>query len=115
MVNPNTGSSRFEMDQLPPEIAEKIENMQIGEISDAFIMKDERKNKDITAIVRLSNRIPAHKANLSEDFNLIKQIYEDAQKENILKSWIEKKIKETYVRIEDGWGDCEFKYSGWQK
>lgn len=115
MVNQNTGSSRFEMDQLPPEIAEKIENMQVGEISEAFIMKDERKNKDITAIVRLSSRIPAHKANLSEDFNLVKQMFEESQKEEILKAWVENKIKDTYVRIEDGWGDCDFKYSGWQK
>lgn len=115
MVNQATGSSRFEMDQLPPEIASKIENMEVGDISEAFIMKDERKNKDIAAIVRLANRIPSHKANLAEDYNLIKQMYENSQKEAILKDWVEKKIKNTYVRIEDGWGDCDFKFSGWQK
>lgn len=115
MMNPNTGSSRFEMKDLPPEIAAKVENMQPGDISEAFLMKDERKNQDVAVIVKLTSRIPGHTANLSEDFNLAKQMYEANQHEEVLREWIEKKIKETYVRIEDGWDGCEFKYSGWQK
>lgn len=115
MVNQYTGTSRFEMAQLPPEIATKIENMQPGDVSEAFLMKDEKKNKDVAAIVKLTARIPAHKANLSEDYNLIKQMFEEYQKDEILKNWVEKKIKDTYVRIEEGWDGCEFKYSGWQK
>ena len=115
LVNPNTGSSRFEMGQLPPEIAAKVENMQPGEISNAFLMKDQRKNTDVAVIVKLTSRIPGHKANLSEDFNLAKMMYEESQKEQILKNWVEKKIKETYVRIEDGWESCDFRYQGWQK
>lgn len=113
LVNPETGSSKFEMQQLPPEIAEKVEKMQPGDVSEAFIMKDERKNKDVAVIVKLSSRIPGHTANLAEDFNLAKQMYEENQKEAIIRKWIEKKIKETYVRIEEGWDGCDFKYSGW--
>ena len=115
MVNQYNGTSRFEMDQLPPEIAAKVENMQPGEISDAFIMKDERKNKDVVALVLLTNRIQAHKANLAEDYNLLKQMYEEYEKDEILRNWVEKKIKDTYVRIEEGWDGCDFKYAGWQK
>ena len=115
MMNQQTGSSRFEMGQLPPEIAAKVENMQPGEISEAFIMKDERKNQDVAVIVKLTSRIPGHTASLADDFNLAKQMYEEHQKEDIIRQWIENKIKETYVRIEDGWDGCEFKYSGWIK
>ena len=115
LVNQMSGSSRFEMQQLPPEIASKVENMQPGEISDAFLMKDERKNQDVAVIVKLTNRIPGHVANLSDDYNLAKQMYEAHQREEIIRNWIEKKIKETYVRIEDGWNGCDFKYAGWQK
>ena len=115
LVNQYTGSSRFEMNQLPPEIAAKVENMQPGEISDAFLMKDDKKNRDVAVLVKLTSRIPGHRANLSEDFNLAKQMYEEYRKEEILKEWVEKKIKDTYVRIEDGWDGCEFKYAGWQK
>lgn len=117
MINQNVPSptSRFEMAQLPQEVSRVVDRLSVGEISKPFIMKDPKRNQDIVAIVKLTNRIPAHKANLSDDYQLIKQLYEEAKKESILKNWIEKKIKDTYVRIEDGWRDCEFKHSGWIK
>lgn len=115
MMNSATGSSRFEMQELPAEIASRVESMQPGDISDAFIMMDPAKNKEIVAIVRLTNRIPAHKANLSDDFNMLKSLYESKAKEQILKDWVEQKIKQTYVHIEDGWESCDFRYQGWIK
>ena len=115
MVNQQTGGNRFEMQQLPVEVARQIENMEVGQISDAFIMKDERKNRDQVAVVRLMARVPGHRATLSDDYNLIKEMYEDHAREDILKKWIEKKIKETYVKIEDGWDSCDFRYEGWVK
>lgn len=115
MVNQATGSSRFEMQQLPPEVASAIEHMQPGELSSAFIMKDERKNRDVAALVRLTNRIPGHRANMAEDYNLIKEMYEAKRREEILRKWVESRIKEIYVNIEEGWGDCDFKYNGWKK
>lgn len=115
MVNENTGSTRFEMQDLPPEVAKKIELMNPGDISEAFIMKDVKKNKDIVAIVKLTNRYAGHKASLADDFNLIKQMYESKKKADILKKWEENKIKSTYVKIADEWKNCEFQHSGWIK
>lgn len=115
MVNEKNGTTRFEMADLPQEISKQVNKMQIGEISAPFIMKDPKRNKDIVAIVKLTNRIDAHKANLSDDYQLIKSMYEESAKTQILKSWLEKKIKDTYVRIEDGWRNCEFKHDGWIK
>jgi len=113
MMNMKTGSSRFEMQDLPPEVSRRIELMQPGDISEAFIMKDQRKNRDVIAIVKLTNRIPGHKATLSDDFNMIKQMYERSARQKIINEWVEKKIKETYTRISDGWDGCEFQYKGW--
>lgn len=115
MVNQMTGSPRFEMQDLPPEVARRVELMQPGDISEAFIMKDTKRNKDIVAIVKLTNRVPGHKANLSDDYNMIKQMYEAQRKNEILKEWVEKKIKDTYVKIADGWQNCDFQYDGWIK
>lgn len=115
MMNAKSGSSRFEMQDLPPEVAMQIEKLQPGEVSEAFIMKDERKNRDVAAIVKLTARIPGHKASMQEDYNLLKGMYETHLSNEILKDWVEKKIKETHVRIEDGWLPCEFQYSGWLK
>lgn len=107
-------SSKFEMQDLPAEIAKNVEKLQPGDVSQAFIMKNSS-HKDVAAIVKLSNRIPGHRANLSDDYNLIKKMYENHKKEQILKEWLEKKIKETYVKIEPGWESCDFKYEGWIK
>ena len=115
MMNPKTGSSRFEMQDLPPEIARRIELMQPGDISEAFIMKDQRKNRDVIAIVRLTERIPGHKATLSDDYNMIKQMYEQNAKQKIIKEWVEKKIGDTYTRISEGWEGCDYEYQGWNK
>ncbi len=115
MMNSSSGSSRFEMQDLPAAIARRVETMQPGDVSQAFVMMDEKKNKEVVAIVRLTARIPAHKANLADDYNLVKQMYEEQAKEQILKDWIERKIKETYVRIEPGWENCNFHYQGWIK
>lgn len=113
MMNSKDGSTRFEMQDLPPEVARKIELMQPGDISEAFIMKDQRKNKDVIAIVKLTSRIPGHKATLSDDYGMIKAMYEMQAKNNVLKNWVEKKIKSTYTRIADGWENCNFEYDGW--
>lgn len=32
-----------------------------------------------------------------------------------MNDWITKKQKSTYVRISDGWRNCDFKYPGWIK
>ncbi len=115
MMNMKTGSNRFEMQDLPPEMARKVETMQPGDISEAFIMKDPKKNRDVIALVKLTKRIPGHKANLSEDYNMIKQMFEAHAKGKVVKDWVEKKIGETYTKVSDGWGNCEFTYKGWQK
>lgn len=113
MMNPQSGSTRFEMQDLPPEVARKIELMQPGDISEAFIMKDQKKNRDVIAIVKLTERIPGHRATLSDDFNMIKQMYEAHAKQEVITKWVEQKIKDTYVKISDGWDKCDFHYKGW--
>lgn len=115
MINKESGSTQFEMQQLPAEAAQRIESMKPGDISEAFIMKDAERNTDVVAIVKLMKRIPGHRATLQDDYNLLKQMYEVKAKEDIIKDWVEKKILSTYVKIEDGWDDCDFQYKGWKK
>lgn len=115
MVNSQTGTSRFEMSQLPQEIARAVGSMEEGEISAPFIMRDPQRDRERVAIVKLTRRIPAHQANLSDDYQLIKEMYENAAKDKIIQDWLHKKIQDTYVRIEDGWRGCDFQYDGWIK
>lgn len=115
MINSNTGSTRFQMDELPHEVAKLVSDMEPGDISKPFIMTDPKTNHEIVALVKLSARIPGHKANISDDFQLIKSIYEASRRKEVLDTWLANKIKNTYIRIEDGWRDCEFQHKGWIK
>lgn len=115
MVNQDTGTTRFQMSELPQEIARVVATLQPGEVSKSFIMKDQKTNQEVVAIVKLTDRIDAHRANLGDDFQQIKDMYENSRRSEILTNWLRKKIAETYVRIEDGWRDCEFINSGWIK
>ncbi|MBD5199825.1 MAG: peptidylprolyl isomerase [Bacteroides sp.] len=113
MTNQENGTTKFEMSQLPPEIARVVSQMQPGEVSGAFTMMDPKRNREMVAIVKLTSRIEAHKANLSDDFITIKDMYEASAQEKIIKDWLKSKIKTTYVKIEDGWADCQFENEGW--
>jgi peptidyl-prolyl cis-trans isomerase SurA len=115
MVNDETGTTSFEMSQLPQEIARAVADMQPGEISKPIVMKDPKRDRDIVTLVKLTNRIDAHKANLADDYQQIKNMYEMSAKQKMLSDWLEKKISSTYVRIEDGWRGCEFEHKGWVK
>ena len=86
--------------------------MEIGEISKPFSMID-RRGKEVCAIIKLKNRIPAHRASITEDFQILKGAIEIQKKEEFIQNWIKEKQKSTYVRIKQGWGDCEFTYPGW--
>lgn len=120
MINSNQeserfGTIRFEMQDLPSEIAQRIEHMQPGDLSEPFIMTDPKRNQEVAVMVRLHARVPGHNANLSEDYNMLKKMYENHAKEQIIKNWVENKIKDTYVHISDGWNNCDFRYEGWEK
>lgn len=115
MVNEATGTSFFEMSQLPQEVAKVVAGMQVGDISKPFVMIDPKLNREVVAIVRLTNRIEGHQANIADDYQTIKNMYENAERQAMLKRWLEKKIAETYVRIEPSWRNCEFRHEGWIK
>lgn len=113
MVNEETGTSRFEMSQLPQEVSRQVASMQPGDISRPFVMKDPKRNSDIVAMVKLTSRIAGHKANLADDYTTIREMYEKKRKDDMLRDWLDKKINETYVRIEPAWRNCEFEHAGW--
>jgi len=114
--NPNTRStsSHFILEDLPQEIGKVAYGMNVGEISKPFTMTN-GKGKEVCAIIRLKYKTKAHKANITEDFQKLKQIVQAKKGEKILEDWIIEKQKKTYVRISENWRNCEFKYPGWIK
>ena len=110
----NHGTPKFEMSELPQEIGKMVYTMQVGEISKPFTMIND-KQKDVVAIVKLKSRVEQHKANISDDYQALKAIVEARKREELLNNWIVKKQKSTYVRISEGWRNCDFQFPGWVK
>ncbi len=116
LPNPNNNTSRFEMQELPPEIAKMVDKMEVGEISKAFTMIPQNTGKEVCVIVKLKSRINGHKATISEDYQRLKDIVLQKRQAEVLEDWIRDKQKTTYVRIKDNWRhNCNFKYPGWIK
>lgn len=116
MVNATEGSrtSRFRMDDLPAEVAQKVEGMQVGEISNAFQMTNS-KGKTVCAVVKLKSRTDAHRATIMGDFQTMQDIVLAKRREKIIHDWVVNKIKEIYVRMNPRYAGCDFEYEGWIK
>lgn len=115
MSETGVSTTKFQMDQLPQEIAKIVDKMEVGEISVPFTMIDQKRGKEVVAMVKLKARIPGHKANVSNDFQILKGIVENHKRNELIDNWIRQKQKETYIRIKDGWDNCDFMYDGWIK
>ena len=115
MANPKSGTARFEMQdlaQVSQEIAKVINDMNVGEVSEPFTMIN-NKGKEVCAIVKLKARIDGHKATITEDYQRLKSIVQSILGDEKLHKWIVDKQKSTYVRINENWVTCDFKYPGW--
>ena len=113
MTNPNTGATKFEYQDLPPEIARQIYGLNEGEVSMPFVMMDKTKNKEVCVIARLKSKRDSHKANLTDDFQVIRGMLEQQQRAETIENWIKNKQKEIYVHVDPAWRGCDFQYPGW--
>lgn len=115
MRSTNYGTPRFQMEELPQEVALVIDTMKVGQISAPFGMKLEKNSKEVIAVVKLKNRIDRHIANVSDDYIILKEIVEATKQQEVLTKWLDKKIKDTYIYIDKDWRNCDFQHSGWIK
>lgn len=105
-------TSKFQLQDLPAEIAKVVDTLQVGQISKPFTMINER-GKTLCVIAKLKSRTPGHKAIITEDFQVMKDIVVEKRREEALHKWVVNKIKNTYVRVNDNYRNCDFEYEGW--
>ena len=113
MTNSSTGSSKFEYQDLPPEIAKQIYTLKEGDISQPFVMMDQAKNKEVCAVVKLKTKKEVHRANMVDDYQTIRSMLEQKLSAQYILDWIKRKQKETYIFIDEHWRGCDFEYPGW--
>ena len=115
MLNDKTGTSKFEYQDLIPEIAKIVYDKKVGEISAPFSMISPTTNKEVVAVVKIKSKVENHKANLTDDYQMLRAMYEDKEKQDFITNWIVKKQRETYISIDPAWVNCKFQYPGWIK
>lgn len=113
-VDPMSGSlsSRFQMKNLPTEVARVIEGMKVGDVSKPFRMINKR-GKTVCAIVRLRNRINGHRATITEDYQVMQNIVLAKERKDFIHNWVVNKIKKTYVWMKDRYKKGKYEYEGW--
>ena len=111
-INQMTNTTQFELDELETQEYYAIKDLDVGEISDAFESTDEN-GKKVYKIVRLDSRTKPHRANLKDDFTILKSHALEAKKDKVFRDWVQEKIYSTYVRIDDSFKSCPFLKQGW--
>ena len=107
-------TSRFQMQDLPPEVAKVVDTMQVGQISKSFQLINS-KGKTVCVIAKLKSRVDGHRANISDDFQVLKEVVLNKRQQETLHQWVVDKIKGVYTHLNDNYRDCKFEYEGWIK
>lgn len=107
-------TSRFQMQDLPPEVAKVVDTMKVGQISKSFQMINQ-KGKTVCVVAKLKSRVDGHRANISDDFQVLKEVVLNNRRAEKLHQWVVDKIKGVYTRLNDNYRDCKFEYEGWIK
>jgi len=114
MVNPGTNTTAFMDDELQPAEFIALRDLKVGEITEAFKSEDEN-GKEVYKIVRLRNRSSPHRANLKEDYMVLQDMALGMKKEQVFQQWIDEKIGETYIHVDNSFAGCVFSRKGWVK
>ena len=112
IINPRTGDTKFEMDQLDKEMYYVIKDMKTGEISEPYETIDKNGNL-VFKIVSITSRSKPHTANLKNDYKILQELTIQSKQQEFFGNWIKDKQKNTYTRIVDDYQTCIFSNKGW--
>ena len=107
IINPVTGTSKFEASQLDPKIFFVIDKLKVGDISAPVLFKTER-GKEEYRLYYLKTRTVPHKANLEEDYAKIHEMALSEKKMNTMNDWIKERIVKTFISIDEEYRKCPF-------
>ncbi len=115
VVNPMTMASRFEIENISPQDSKVLTNIKIGEISEPFEAIDQQTGVKVVKIVKLINKTDKHKANLTDDYKMLSDMYLMKKREEEMDKWIQEEQADTYITIDDSYVNCNFKFENWIK
>ena len=116
MADPNTGSAYFEIDQLKPQDYTAVKDLEPGQISEPVESLDNegRDGNLVYKILRLDGIVPAHTATFEHDYTELLGEVRQAKQMKAINEFVTSKIKETYIKIDPLFQDCEFQLEEWK-
>ena len=106
LINPQTGTSSFAIEEIEPSIYFALEKMEKNQISEPLVFTsiDQRKGY---RILFLNERTVSHRANLKDDYDRIRLVAEQELKNKTSKEWVNNTINETFILIKEDY-QCTF-------
>jgi len=115
VINPNTMSSKFSVEELDPDVSKIITKMNLNEISEPFESIDRETQLPVFKIIKVLKKTDSHKADLQNDYQKLAEMYLIKKKEGVFNDWINKQQSETYIRIDATYANCNFNFNNWIK
>lgn len=113
LINPRTLDTKFDLTKMDPSLYRNVSNLQTGEVSQPILDQDESQQK-VYKLLMVTNRIPQHTADYAQDFLKIKDLALKEKQFSEVGKWMTSKIRETYVKVNGEFRDCQFAHN-WLK
>ncbi|WP_290842207.1 peptidylprolyl isomerase [Flavobacterium sp.] len=107
LINPKTQDTRFELTKMDPALYRDLVNLKDNEVS-LPILESEPSGKKKYKLLTVTNKYEEHTADYSKDFTKIKSLALKEKQLQAVAKWFDDKIKDTYVKINGEYRDCEF-------
>ena len=107
LINPATGASVFQAEELDPKVFYVIDKLKAGEVSKPVSFTSDE-NRDAYRLLQLVNKTAPHRANMEKDYDKIYVEALNSKHQKILDLWVVEHAKKAYIRIVDNYSDCEF-------
>ena len=114
MVNPLDLTTRFELDQLQSEEYVALRDLDVGDITEPFESTDMDRRK-VYKIIKIRSRSEPHRANLKDDYMTLMDMAHQEKKYKIFHNWLDEKMEDTYIRVDEAFTGCQFSRKGWLK
>jgi len=107
VINPYTQSTKFDQESLDPTTYATLSKLIPGEYSSPILYTNEDAVLSYR-ILYLKSKIAPHRANLVEDYDVIKNAALEEKKNNAIEKWIINKVKVTSIKIDEKYKNCDF-------
>jgi peptidyl-prolyl cis-trans isomerase SurA len=114
IMNQYHGNSRLNNDLIHPYMRRAIVNLKPGEITTPFLGTN-NKGAKVIMIVRLDTKVDQHIANLNDDYQDLQNYATQIENQKTLTKWLNEKIGSTYIRVDQSYDNCDFKFADWKK